>query len=112
MKLRRAAAALSLAAGGLAASAQAQPIKIAYVDPLSGAFANVGEAGAAQFQAVIDDINAQGGVLKGRKFELVKFDNKTSPQESLIQFNAVTDQGICAHAALLLAVTAKDSGEC
>ena len=94
MQLRYGVAAFALAAGCFAGSAFAQPIKIAYIDPLSGAFANVGEAGAAQFQAVIDDINAKGGVLNGRKFELVKFDNKTSPQESLIQFNAVTDQGI------------------
>ena len=72
----------TVAAAGIAA---AQNIKIAYIDPLSGAFANVGEAGAAQFQMVIDDINAKGGVLGGRKFELVKFDNKTSPQESLIR---------------------------
>ena len=97
MHLLHKAAGLALACGivaGFAGVAAAQNIKIAYIDPLSGAFANVGEAGAAQFQMVIDDINAKGGVLGGRKFELVKFDNKTSPQESLIQFNAVTDQGI------------------
>ncbi len=94
MQLRYGVAAFALTVGCFAGSAFAQPVKIAYIDPLSGAFANVGEAGAAQFQAVIDDINAKGGVLNGRKLELVKFDNKTSPQESLIQFNAVTDQGI------------------
>src|SRR5438105_9210115 len=97
MHFRHEAATLALAcaiAAGFGGPVVAQNIKIAYVDPLSGAFANVGEAGAAQFQMVIDDINAKGGVLGGRKFELVKFDNKTSPQESLIQFNAVTDQGI------------------
>jgi branched-chain amino acid transport system substrate-binding protein len=93
---RHALAALGCAAcvGLSAGAASAQNIRIGYIDPLSGAFANVGEAGAAQFQAVMDDINAKGGVLGGRKFELVRFDNKTSPQESLIQFNAVTDQGI------------------
>jgi branched-chain amino acid transport system substrate-binding protein len=97
MQLHCKAAGFALACGLAAAFssiATAQNIKIAYIDPLSGAFANVGEAGAAQFQMVIDDINAKGGVLGGRKLELVKFDNKTSPQESLIQFNAVTDQGI------------------
>src|SRR4051812_41875617 len=87
-------AALALAAAIVPGAVFAQNVKIAYIDPLSGAFANVGEAGAAQFQAVIDDINAKGGVLGGRKLELVKFDNKTSPQESLIQFNAAMDQGI------------------
>ena len=35
------------------------------------------------------------GILIGLGVALaVKFDNKTSPQESLIQFKAVTDQGI------------------
>src|SRR4051812_41616814 len=97
MQVRHAGAALALVAAialGFGTSALAQNIKIGYIDPLSGAFANVGEAGAAQFQAIIDDINAKGGVLGGRKLELVKFDNKTSPQESLIQFNAAMDQGI------------------
>ena len=94
MQLSQKVAALALAAGFVSGATFAQNIKIAYIDPLSGAFANVGEAGAAQFQAVIDDINAKGGVLGGKKLELVKFDNKTSPQESLIQFNAAMDQGI------------------
>ena len=94
MQLSQKVAALALAAGFVSGATIAQNIKIAYIDPLSGAFANVGEAGAAQFQAVIDDINAKGGVLGGKKLELVKFDNKTSPQESLIQFNAAMDQGI------------------
>src|SRR5213076_1241096 len=80
---RRAAVLLACVFAGLAGFAGAQNIKIAYIDPLSGAFANVGEAGAAQFQMVMDEINAKGGVLGGRKFELVKFDNKTSTQESL-----------------------------
>jgi hypothetical protein len=34
-----------------------QTIKIAYIDPLSGAFANVGDAGLKQFQFVIEEIN-------------------------------------------------------
>ena len=94
MQLSQKVAALALAASFISGATLAQNVKIAYIDPLSGAFANVGEAGAAQFQAVIDDINAKGGVLGGKKLELVKFDNKTSPQESLIQFNAAMDQGI------------------
>ena len=94
MQLSQKVAALALAASFISGATFAQNVKIAYIDPLSGAFANVGEAGAAQFQAVIDDINAKGGVLGGKKLELVKFDNKTSPQESLIQFNAAMDQGI------------------
>ena len=69
-------------------------IKIAYIDPLSGAFANVGEQGLAEFRFTVERINARGGVLGGRKLEVVPFDNKTSPQESLNQLKRVIDQDI------------------
>jgi len=80
----------------LCATAQAQQptIKIAYIDPLSGAFANVGEQGLAEFRYTVERINARGGVLGGRKLEVVPFDNKTSPQESLNQLKRVIDQDI------------------
>ncbi|MEW6689730.1 MAG: branched-chain amino acid ABC transporter substrate-binding protein [Pseudomonadota bacterium] len=92
--------ALRLAAAGAAAAlfsfgAQAQqPIKIAYIDPLSGPFANVGEQGLAEFRFAVDRINKAGGVLGGRKLEVIGFDNKVSPQEALNQLKRVIDQGI------------------
>jgi branched-chain amino acid transport system substrate-binding protein len=76
-----------------AAKGGGDTIKIAYIDPLSGAFANVGEAGLKHFQAMAEEINARGGAA-GKKVEIVGFDNKTSPQESLNQFKRVVDQGI------------------
>ena len=86
--------ALALAASLAAIPAlAADTIKIAYLEPLSGGMANVGEEGAHNFQFVIDQINAAGGAL-GRKFELVPLDNKLSPQETLIQLKTVTDQKI------------------
>lgn len=72
----------------------ADPIKIGYIDPLTGPFANIGHEGVAHYQEVIEQINAAGGVLGGRKFELVTFDGKNSPQDSLMAFKAATDQGI------------------
>jgi branched-chain amino acid transport system substrate-binding protein len=69
-------------------------IKIAYIDPLSGAFAGVGDAGYKHFQYNAEVINAKGGVLGGKKFEIVPFDSKTSAKESLIQLKSVIDQGI------------------
>jgi branched-chain amino acid transport system substrate-binding protein len=51
-------------------------IKIAYTDPLSGPFAQVGDANLKQFQYILDYINSKGGAL-GKKFELVPFDNKS-----------------------------------
>lgn len=72
----------------------ADTIKIAYIDPLSGAFAGVGDAGYKHFQYNAELLNAKGGVLGGKKFEIVPFDNKVSAQESLIQLKNAIDQGI------------------
>jgi len=69
-------------------------IKIAYIDPLSGAFAGVGDAGYKHFQYNAELLNAKGGVLGGKKFEIVPFDNKTSAKESLVQLKRVIDEGI------------------
>ncbi len=73
------------------ASAQ---IKIAYIDPLTGPFADVGNAGLKHFQAMAEKINASGGVLGGQKLQIVPFDSKSSAQEALIAFQAAVDQGI------------------
>jgi len=79
---------------GLASSATpADPIRIAYVDPLSGPFAATGENGLNQFKYATDAINKAGGVL-GRQLEIVPLDNKVSPQESLIQLKKVIGDGI------------------
>ncbi len=84
----------ALLAVPLAFSAQAaDTIKIAFMDPLSGPFANVGEQGVRQITLVIDQLNAKGGAL-GQKYELVTFDTKANPQEALIAFKQVADQGI------------------
>ncbi len=78
----------------LSAALAAEPIKIAYINSMSGPFAFQGEEQLKVFNAAVDLINSQGGVLGGRKFELVVFDHKANTQEALIQFKQVTDQGI------------------
>src|SRR5215813_13974180 len=75
---------VSLVAGLASSATPADPIKVAYVDPLSGPFAATGENGLNQFKYATDAINKAGGVL-GRQIEIVPLDNKVSPQESLIQ---------------------------
>ena len=82
---------LATAGGGLA-SAQ-QTIKVAYTDPLSGPFAQVGDANLKQMQYIIDYINSKGGAL-GKKFELVPFDNKSQPSDALIALKSATDQNM------------------
>ncbi len=82
------------ALASLSGAAQAQgTIRIAYTDPLSGPFAQVGDQNLKQFQYIIDYINAKGGAL-GRKFELVAFDNKSQPSDALIALKSATDQNI------------------
>lgn len=85
----------SVAAAALASTpalAQTDPIKIAYIDPLSGPFANVGDGGLKQFQFEAARINAAGGV-NGRKLEVTGFDSKTNPKEAIVQLEKAIDQG-------------------
>lgn len=81
---------LNLAAGLIAASvslgawAQAKPpIKIAAINPLSGAGAFDGQLALEGMQAMAAIINANGGVLGGRMLELVTYDDKGSPEEGV-----------------------------
>lgn len=83
------AAALGLTVG----MAHAQTIKVGFVDPLSGPFANVGQQGLRGYQLVVEEINARGGV-NGQKFELVALDSKANPQEALNALKQLTDQGV------------------
>ena len=76
------------------ATAMAQDtLKIGYIDPLSGGGASAGERNLKTFQFLANELNAKGGVL-GKKVEIVPFDNKLNPQESLIQAQKAIDSGI------------------
>ena len=72
----------------------ADTIKLAVLGPMSGPFALQGEERLKIFQASADIVNARGGVLGGRKIEIVAFDNKSNPQESLIVLRQAIDQDI------------------
>lgn len=86
-------AVLSLAIGATASFADT--VKIAFIDPLSGPFAGTGANGLDQYKFAADKlVNEKGGVLGGDMFEIVGFDNKISPKESLIQLQVAIDQGI------------------
>ncbi len=72
----------------------ADTIKIAHIDPMSGSFADAGERADKMLRAAVNEINAKGGVLGGKKLEAVTLDNKQSPQESLLMLKKATDEGI------------------
>jgi branched-chain amino acid transport system substrate-binding protein len=71
-----------------------ETVRIAYIVPLTGPFASVGETQVHHAQFYVDRINARGGVLGGRKLELIPMDNKNSPQEALLQLAQVADRGL------------------
>src|SRR4029077_19701333 len=76
------------------ATAMAQDtLKIGYIAPLSGDGASSGERHLKAFQFLDKELNAKGGVL-GKQVEIVPFDNKLNPQESLIQAQKAIDAGI------------------
>jgi branched-chain amino acid transport system substrate-binding protein len=73
--------------------AQGATIKIAYVDPLSGPMAGIGDTGLKNFQFILEEINAKGGA-NGKKLEIVPFDNKLNAQETIVQVQKAIDSGI------------------
>ena len=92
MQIRPLAAAVSFALLAAPFAAQADTVKIAFIDPLSGAFAPVGQNQLHSFQTIAELANQQKWAGE-HKIEVVGFDNKGSPQESLTQLKAVIDQG-------------------
>jgi branched-chain amino acid transport system substrate-binding protein len=70
----------------------AENVKIAFIGSLSGAFALQGQETLKTIEAATDIVNSQGGVLGGRKLEIVAFDNKGNPQETLIVLKQAIDQ--------------------
>jgi len=87
----RCVAGLGVTFACLAGQASAD-VKIAFIDPLSGGAAATGILAQKTHQFYIDAINAAGG-LNGEKLELLSFDNKVNPQESLIQLKRALDDG-------------------
>ena len=67
-------------------------VKVAFIDPLSGAFASVGQNGLKSWQFSAEQFSKKNAA--GVKFEIVPFDNKASPQESLTVLKAAIDQGV------------------
>ena len=72
------------ALGGQALAQSGEPIKLGLVTALSGQSALAGEAITRGMQIAIDEINAKGGLLGGRKLELVRRDDEANPAKGVI----------------------------
>ncbi|MFZ6725830.1 branched-chain amino acid ABC transporter substrate-binding protein [Undibacterium sp. MH2W] len=92
MKFPLRASVVAVAFTIVAPLATAETIKIAYIDPLSGPFAPVGQNILNSFQFIAAKANAEKWA-GNNTFEVDGFDNKGSPQESLNVLKTVIDKG-------------------
>jgi len=91
LRLAGLACAALLASGPVLA--QNKTVKIAFIDPQSGVMAPVGINILHSYQLIADMANREKWA-KGVTFEIVPFDNKLSPQESLNALKSAIDQDI------------------
>ncbi len=76
-------------------SSAQEPVRIAFMDPLSGTFASVGNTGKTILEFAVDYFyNSKGGILGGRMIEVVPLDNKQSPNETQLQFRRAISEEI------------------
>lgn len=75
--------ALAMLFAGSASAQDKPPVKIAAIVPQSGAGAFDGQLALEGMQAEAALINAKGGILGGRKIELVVYDDKGTPEEGV-----------------------------
>ena len=78
---------------GLTSVHAAETVKVAFIDLLSGPFALTGQNSLKQLKEVVAQLNARTAP-QDPKLEVVEFDNKGSPQESINVLKAATDRGI------------------
>ncbi len=71
---------------------QGETVKIAWIDPLTGLMGPVGNNQLNTWKYMADEFNKKN--VAGVKFEVIGFDNKLSPAESLTAFKAALDQGV------------------
>src|SRR4051812_43571756 len=85
------AASLALTAGAAFAQ-KGETVKIAWIDPLSGLMAPIGQNEVKSFQYLAELFNKSNAA--GVKFEIVPIDNKLSPAETVNALKSAIDQGV------------------
>ncbi len=84
-------ATLSLSSG-LAFAQKGETVKIAWIDPLTGLMAPVGQNQVKSFQFLAEQFSKSNPA--GVKFEIIPIDNKLSPAETLNALKSAIDQGV------------------
>ncbi|OLT04054.1 hypothetical protein BJF90_24480 [Pseudonocardia sp. CNS-004] len=87
---------LAACGGGESGGGGDGPIQLGQIASLTGNYTPLGtndEKGAAQ---AVEEINAAGGVLGGRQLQITVRDDKTQPDQAVIAYNDLVDQGVAA----------------
>src|SRR3954464_2460568 len=74
-----------------AARPEEPPIKIGMSMPQTGGLAGGGKPSLLGIEIWRDDVNAKGGLLGGRKIELVVYDDKSSASETPAIYSKLID---------------------
>ncbi|MEE8435005.1 MAG: ABC transporter substrate-binding protein, partial [bacterium] len=72
----------------------AEPVRLGLIEPFSGPVAQVGIEAADNFEYAAEQINRRGGVLGGRRIEIVRLDNAMSAEKTTQQIKKAIDRGI------------------
>jgi branched-chain amino acid transport system substrate-binding protein len=102
LKFKLTAAAAIAAIAGLASAQDVQVVKIGHVAPVSGPQAAYGKDNENGARMAIDDLNAQGVVINGKKikFELVAEDDAADPKQGAAAAQKLCDAkvaGVAGH---------------
>ncbi len=85
----------AVAAGLMSVSAlAAETIRIGLIEPLSGPIAAVGSEALDNFTHAANQVNKRGGVLGGRKLEIIGLDNAMKAEKTTEQLKKAVDMGL------------------
>src|SRR3989344_3444364 len=77
----------------ICSGATADIVRIAYIDPFTGPAASINDNAVKTLKSVVEIANRDNWA-GGHTLEVVEFDGRGNPQESLLQLKNATDQGI------------------
>ncbi len=85
----------AVVAGLMSVSAlAAENIRIGLIEPLSGPIAAVGAEALDNFTHAANQVNERGGVLGGRKLEIIGLDNAMKAEKTTEQLKKAVDMGL------------------
>lgn len=79
-----------------AGTGSSEKVLIGGLAPLTGGVAQYGNAVNNAVKLAVEDINAKGGILGGRKIEYVSADEQGDPTQAVNAYDALMDKGIVA----------------